>query len=755
VWVGLVVVAFLSPALKDGLSFGPSALGGQLSYFTYVPGLVVHNNLNGDVITQAVAWNRLDWLAVHHGQIPLWNDYSAGGMPLLLNFESAAFSLPALVGYLFPLASSYLVVVAVKLLVAGTGTYVAARLVGVGPTGSALAATTFMLSGSLSGWLGWAVSGPLVWAGWLLVGALLCWRPRRQRAGGVIVLALATAFAVYGGFPETLVLLAIGMASVVLIGGAASARAGRARPQAVAAGVARLAAGVAAGVALSAPLWLPGLAVLRQSARAGENGTGGLPAHALGLLLAQGYDGLPTPGSTWTGPANYYEATAYVGVLALALALLAVLAAWRRPIVAALGGAALVCLATIYVAPVQELFTDLGGGAIATQRMLPVLGFCAAMLAGLGTETLSRSWREPRIQRSLLAGILVLAGALAYMLASANSGGVTATELSARRHALVWPAVLLSALLAGLAAAVARSSRSGGAAGPVGGAALRAACVLLLAAQSAYLVFAGAGLNGYSSQPYPVDAALTTLKHLVGDNLVALDGPNPGDVTRWTGTGIYPEMNAGYGIRELAIHDPVLPPAYLRTWPDQAATSSAGLGNNIFAPSIGSAALARLYGASFILASPGRVPVGAVFVARIKVALVTYVWLYRVPRAERFSFQGNSGARVLAAARTGNNTWRLSVRVASPSALTLRVTYLPGWHVEADGRSLPARTDGPFVAVTVPAGTRSIVLTYWPGGLSAGFALALFGLAWLIVLIGAESFRRRQHLLTSDAASSA
>jgi hypothetical protein len=214
-------------------------------------------------------------------------------------------------------------------------------------------------------------------------------------------------------------------------------------------------------------------------------------------------------------------------------------------------------------------------------------------------------------------------------------------------------------------------------------------------------------------------------------------------------------MNAGYGIRELAIHDPVLPPAYLRTWPNQAATSNAGLGNNIFAPSIGSAALARFYGASFILASPGRVPVGAVFVARIKVALVTYVWLYRVPRAERFSFGGGSGARVLAAARTGNNTWRLSVRVASRSALTLRVTNVPGWHVEADGRSLPARTDGPFVAVTVPAGTRSIVLTYWPGGLSAGFALALFALACLILLIGAETFRYGPHQLRADAESSA
>ena len=123
-------------------------------------------------------------------------------------------------------------------------------------------------------------------------------------------------------------------------------------------------------------------------------------------------------------------------------------------------------------------------------------------------------------------------------------------------------------------------------------------------------------------------------------------------MTQWTGTGIYPEVNAGYGVRELAIHDPVLPPSYLRTWPVPAATVNDRLGDNVFVPSVGSARRARFYGAQFILASPGRRPKGAVLVAQIPAALVKYVFLYRVPGASQFSF-GRPAGRRGAGARPG------------------------------------------------------------------------------------------------------
>jgi hypothetical protein len=738
-WLVLVLGAYLSPALKDGFSFGPADIGRQLSYLTYVPHLAVHNSVNGDIITQEVPWNTLDWLAVHRGQLPLWNNYSGDGMPLMLNFESKPFALPTLVGYLFPLSASFLASVAALLFIAGSGTYVAARLIGVGPLGAALAGTTFMLSGSLSGWAGWAVSGPLVWAGWALAGAVLCWRPGRWRSAGVVMVALSTAFAVYGGFPETLVLGALAVGSVVVIAGACGAVKGHVD----AAGPTRLAFGVAAGAALSAPLWLPGLSVLSQSARAGENGTGGLPVGALSLLFAQGYDGLPTKGSVWFGPIDYYEATAYVGTVAIVLAVLAVLVGWRRSVVAGLVGAGLISLAVVYDPTVQHLFTDLGAGSVATQRMLPMLAFVLALLAGLGAEALLRTWTDTTVRVKLAASTGACALVLAYLLLDAGSGGVTTAELSVRRHALIWPALTLAAIAAGLVGASLSLRRTMSAVSlrrtmsavslrhtkvAVGGhregpalrsrrdsQAVRATFVVLLAAQSAYLVWAGTGLNTYSSSAFPVTKAVAELQRLVGNKLLALDGPNSKDVTMWTGAGIYPEVNIGYQIRELAVHDPVTPPAYFTTWPKPAATANAGLGNNIFAPSVTTATMARLYGASYVLATYKRVPKGTTLVATIAVPIGGTVKLYSVPGAAEFSFAPGSTARVVSARQTGDATWRLAVHVPARSTLTLRLTYLPGWHIDADGHALSVhKVDGLFLSAAIPPGTSTIVVDYWP-----------------------------------------
>jgi Bacterial membrane protein YfhO len=786
-WVVLVLGAYLSPALWDGFSFGPTDIANQLSFLTYTPHVAVHNVLNGDVITQAVPWNTLDWLAAHHGQLPLWNNYSGDGMPLMLNFESAALALPTLAGYLFPLGASFLVGIAVSLFIAGSGTYVAARLAGVGPLGAALAGTTFMLSGSLSGWAGWAVSGPFTWAGWLLAGALLCYQAGRRRWAGVVVVSVSSGFAVYEGFPESLLFLGIAVGTTVLVAGVLAGFRGKRNVS----GPVCLVAGVSGGAALSAPLWLPGLAVLHQSSRATENGTGGLPVHALALLFAQGYDGLPINGGTWFGPADYYEATAYVGVIAIVLALVAVLVAWRRPLVAGLVATVFVCLGIIYVPASQRMFTRLGAGSVATQRLLPMLAFAVALLAGMGTEIVQRRWRQPRDQLKALAAIVGCGAVLAYMVGPAAARGLTPAQLSERRHALFWPTLSLIGvasvlLLAYLASRRARlesaplATYAGppgpgpdvawppavepdiGAPGgnglgghgqsrneltarlPAGGSpgmriaftrrAAGGACLLLLAAQSAYLVWAGIGINSYASSPFPVTAAVAKLQRLVGDNLVALDGTNKHDVTLWTGVGLYPEVNIGYGIRELAIHDPVIPPAYFQTWPSQQSIVNAGLGNNIFVPAVGSATRARFYGASFILASPGSVPKNTQYVTKFTVPLAGSLYLYRVPGAAQFSFSPGSGALVVSAEQTGNASWRLAVDVPRSSALTLRLTYFPGWHVSADGRALTVHeAGGLLLGATVPAGTRTVTVSYWPDGLTTGFALALAAIAVLSI----------------------
>ena len=85
--------------------------------------------------------------------------------------------------------------------------------------------------------------------------------------------------------------------------------------------------------------------------------------------------------------------------------------------------------------------------------MLPMLAFVLALLAGLGAETLQRTWTGTTVRVKLAASTGACALVLAYLLLDAGSGGVTTPELSVRRHALIWPALTLAAIATGLLAA--------------------------------------------------------------------------------------------------------------------------------------------------------------------------------------------------------------------------------------------------------------------------------------------------------------
>ena len=196
------VLAYLSPAVKDGGSFG--SFDTVLSFTSLSAGAypgVPHNVLNGDSVTQMVPFNTFDWTAIHHLQFPLWNDLSLLGLNQFLNFQSAVLSLPDLMSYLAPLRFAFLVVVAMKLLIAGTGAYVLCRVLGLRPLASALGGVTFMLSGAFSAWLAWPLSGVVAWLGWIAALAILAYRWKAKRSY-VVLLALSVAFCVYGGFPE-------------------------------------------------------------------------------------------------------------------------------------------------------------------------------------------------------------------------------------------------------------------------------------------------------------------------------------------------------------------------------------------------------------------------------------------------------------------------------------------------------------------------------------------------------------------------
>lgn len=788
-WIVVFVVLYLAPALKDGPTFGPADLGRGNSLLTSLAHAVPnHNGINGDTIDQGVPWNTLDWRLVHRGELPLWNDLSGNGMPQLLNFESAPLALPTLVGYLFPLSLAFLVTVGVKLLLAGTGAYVLSRLLGARPLAAAFGGTTAMLSGAFAGWLGWSITGPLALAGWIAAAAVLCVRSRRS-VWPVALLAVAVAFAIYGGFPESYVLLA--GALTVLLGAWWLLRL-RSHRGAGLAGAGRVAAGLAAGLALSAPLWLPGVAVLRASARAGTQAATGLPLHMATLLFAQGYYGLPIRGSYFFGSWNYYETAAYVGVLAVVACVVAVVTLWRRPVVVALTLSGLACLALVYdlgpSAPVQHLVSDVGLGTVALQRALPLVGFAAAVLAALGVERLAGAWHERSTRVALWLGcglVAVVLGAMWSRVGTAAFAPGAATPYSAkplpsdavlaslRRASLWWPTASL-VLVAACAALLSLAARRRDAR-PVGpGAARRhagrapagpgaAVAGALLAAQSAFLLFAGVGINSYAPDSFPATPATTTLARIAGTRLVGIDDglgtcsppslvPPRCGVRTWRGIGFYPEMNLGYGIDELGLHDPVIPQALFDGWP-QAGTGRHLVGTNLFTPDIDSVALARRYGAAFVLVAPGLpVPAGMTPVATLANHGAA-VQLVSVPGATRFSVVGGGG-RLVSTSHPGDARYDVQVRAPAGAELVARITDVPGWRASAGGRALVVhRAPGDLLEVRLPPGTSQVRLVYAParlllGELAALAALAVLG-AWALV----SALRRRARPVPGRAPS--
>ena len=216
-WVIGAGIATLLPALIHGASLGPVQ---ELSKY----GVLQHPvpTVNGqfqfglDPALLAIPWKALAWTQVHSGHLPLWNPYNVLGMPLAFNWQSAPFSLSALVGYLAPLRLVFTISVITSLVIGGTGVYALCRVLRLGVLGAAMAGTVYELSGPFMNLLSWQDTAVMCWAGWLFAVTLLIIRGE-HRVRHVVEFAVIVALAGYAGQPEALFFLALSLGIFVAV----------------------------------------------------------------------------------------------------------------------------------------------------------------------------------------------------------------------------------------------------------------------------------------------------------------------------------------------------------------------------------------------------------------------------------------------------------------------------------------------------------------------------------------------------------
>jgi len=434
-------------ALLGGLPlvlYAPLLFGGKVLYW-------------GVYSLQFYPWRQLAVEQIRAGLWPLWNPYLGAGTPLAANLQTAAFYPPNLLFLLMPVEWAFGWALALHVALAGLFAYYLARTLGLAPFGSLVCSLAYGLGGYVVA--RWVFPSMVYAAAWLplmlaLADRLLAETEQRPTSNGrglagdwmlrmasrVGLLAVATALQLLSGHAQTSFysLLILAAFSLWRIGQKRAAGLPW-RPLFLA--VAGLLLAMLWAAALAAVQLLPTVELAAHSQRAGSL-TDLEFAYELSFwpwrlitLLAPDFFGNPARDGYWAF-GTYWEEAAYVGVLPLILAGLALVAWWRHrgrdraaepvalvPFLAALALASLALALGRYTPLYPFFFRHVPGFGLfqAPARLMVGYALAVPLLAGIGADALRLT---PRLRTGLR--VLVLVG-----LGTVTGGAVALVALPA------------------------------------------------------------------------------------------------------------------------------------------------------------------------------------------------------------------------------------------------------------------------------------------------------------------------------------
>ncbi len=155
--LGAVLLLMLLPLLLFApVALGPKTLVPADALFLFEPfrsaaaslGVSVpHNPLLADLILENYVWKRFILQAIHQRELPLWDPYIFAGHPFFANGQHSALYPLSIVFYILPLWRAYGVFAWLQLGLAGVWTYLFARTLGTSRLGGLVAGITFQFSG--------------------------------------------------------------------------------------------------------------------------------------------------------------------------------------------------------------------------------------------------------------------------------------------------------------------------------------------------------------------------------------------------------------------------------------------------------------------------------------------------------------------------------------------------------------------------------------------------------------------------------
>jgi hypothetical protein len=743
----IVLSAVLSLAFFDVVFLGRTLQVSRTIATTYPTGpygvtgpppasIPITDNTPGVLEEPYLAFKRHELAA---GRVPLWNPHQAAGMPFAANPEATLFFPPDLALYLLPPAYAWDVLLLLRLLAAGLFTALFLRTIGCGEVAAIGGGIAYMLGGPAVTWLNNVTMNPDCLLPLLLYAVELVLRGARPWA--VPLAAAVIGLSVLGGHPEHtfFVQLTAGLYLAHRIWHGAGTPGATVR-----AGAAALLGLGVAGILLVpfVELWVRGAWTYHVHAVGLDSDE--TPARAITILLPYLFQPeLVTYGyqhAGWLG--------GYLGVGTVALGVLGMSRDTPRRLGPLFGAILLVGLAKCYAVPGINLL-----GALPVLRHLrfslhltAVVGFAAAVLAGLGLDRIARG------RVALRQAVVAALGLLTIMVVFV---GINLAELDTSRA--------VPALVPGLAALVAVPVVLGlvdrGVLGRV------AAGVALVAVVTAELLADKPDAHPARYEPFREPPYVRWLRARPGRPRVFGMGP------------LFPDTASAFQLDDLAVYEGIFLERFtrfVRTLVDPRRFTGASMVGELRGalPDYGNPFL-DLLGVRYLIAAAGTVtdvPPGMALVYDADVAILERP----APLARAFTVDHwvvvGSQEEALAALREGfdfrsgvllegaeaslaasgapgaparparileytPNRVVVEAAVDAPAVLVLADAFYPGWVASVDGRPQPVHpADALFRAVPLPgAGTHRVEFTFAPRSVDVGAAISLVSLVLLVV----------------------
>lgn len=365
---------------------------------------------------------------VREGRFPWWTNTAVGGEPLLAVPDAGLMTPVAAPFWILPTWWAPAWVKLFEVVAACAGMILLFRRLELLAWCGLVAGTAFVLSGFMVAWTGWPQTRTAALIPLLFYAVERLCQDRDTRS--TALLAGVVAGMVLGGFPSVTGFSLAAAGVHLVVRGALPWAGARLLP-----GLGlRALAGLALGIGLAAFQLLPFLARWSSIDFSYRETTPGThpPLAAAATLLGGDVFGLGTPGQPFRGPINPVEIQAYAGAAVLILALVAVTMIRLTPV------ARVTSFSYAVLAAVIASITWSGGPLLTflqahvpvfdtnpIGRIVAVLGFLLAALAGAGLHGLAtRSWQVRGIPLFLLGG-LVSAGLAMFVMRAARQDFLT------------------------------------------------------------------------------------------------------------------------------------------------------------------------------------------------------------------------------------------------------------------------------------------------------------------------------------------